>query len=237
MLLHRTRQRITYNLKQFIFDNAGFQEMLDLRDKSRIEDAMGFRGQFDEHRRFQITLLKKQGLVPCNQLLELGCGPLTVGIPVIEFLEPGNYVGVDVRSSVLDLSWKEVSKAGLAAKNPRLICSSSFGSEELGNQTFDFIFSFSVLFHLRDDVLESYFSEVRKRLKISGICLANVSTIGENDTWLEFPFLKRTLEHYREVAGKNGLEMVRLGEIADLGFCLSGQERRNQMLSFRVNQH
>jgi len=235
MLLSRTRQKITRSVKEFIFDKTGFEKVLELRDKDRLEDAMGFRGQFDEHRRFQIALLKERGLVPTNRLLEIGCGPLTGGIPIIDYLESGNYVGVDVRNSVLDMSWKEVGKAGLSAKTPRLICSSSFGSKELGDQTFDFVLSFSVLYHLDDEILNSYFAAVRRRLRSTGICLANVNTCDESSRWLEFPFLKRTIDSYRELARKNGLETTCLGDIKDLGFRLSGQERRNQMLLFRIN--
>jgi cyclopropane fatty-acyl-phospholipid synthase-like methyltransferase len=234
VLLHRTRRSITYSIKAFIFDLAGLQEMLDLRDKNRLEDSMGFRGQFDEHRRFQIALLKEQGLIPSHNILEIGCGPLTGGIPIIEYLEPGNYVGVDVRSSVLDLSWKEVGKAGLSQKNPRLICSSSFGSSELSGRTFDFILSFSVLYHLSDEILDTYFDMVRNRLKLNGVCFANVNIFDQSSEWLEFPFLKRTKERYQENAIKHGLRMHDLGELSDLGFRLSGQERRNRMLSFRI---
>jgi len=236
VILRRTRQKITYNLKAFVFDRAGLQAMLDMRDKNRLEDSMGFRGQFDEHRRFQIALLKAQGLVPTSTLLEIGCGPLTAGIPIIEYLGPGNYVGLDIRSSVLNLSWKEVGKAGLSAKNPRLICSSSFGASELGSQTFDFILSFSVLYHLTDELLSSYFTAVRSRLKPKGICLANVNIFDEESTWLEFPFLKRTQAQYKETAARCGLEMENLGEMEKLGFGLSGQERRNQMLSFHIEE-
>jgi len=235
MILSRTRRTIKHHLKEFIFDKAGFQEMLDLREKYRLEDQMGFRGQFDEHRRFQVAFLKERGLVPSSRLLEIGCGPLTGGIPIIEYLEPGNYVGIDVRSSVLDLSWKEIGKARLSAKNARLVCSSSFGSTELGDQTFDFILSFSVLYHLSDEILEAYFGAVRKRLKPTGICFANVNTMYESSRWLEFPFLKRTMEQYVEIAQKKGLTTVPLGELCELGFRLPSPERHNQMLSFQIN--
>ena len=233
-MLFRTRQRIKHRVKELIFDNAGFQEMLELRDRHRLEDAMGFRGQFDEHRRFQIAFLREQGLVPSSRFLEIGCGPLTAGIPVIEYLETGNYVGIDVRSSVLDLAWKEVGKAGLAVKNPRLICSSSFGSTELGAQTFDFILSFSVLYHLNDDILKNYFETVRNRLAPTGVCFANVNTLHESSTWLEFPFLRRTIEVYKNLAAENGLTTDRLGDLDKLGFRLSGAESRNELLSFRI---
>ena len=194
---------------------------------------MGFRGQFDEHRRFQISLLKNQGLVPSNRLLEIGCGPLTAGIPIIEYLDAGNYVGVDVRTTVLDLSWKEVGKAGLSRNNPRLICSSSFGAAELGSQTFDFILSFSVLYHLNDKILNKYFQAVRSRLNTTGACLANVNTVHESSTWLEFPYLKRSIEAYVDLAAKNGLTTEPLGDLSELGFRLSGPERHNKMLMFR----
>ena len=236
MLLARTRQKMVYNLKAFIFDMANLQPMLDLRDKHRLEDSMGFRGQFDEHRRFQISLLKERGLAPSHHLLEIGCGPLTGGIPIIAYLEPGNYVGIDVRSSVLDMSWKEVGKAGLSAKNPRLICSASFGDSELADQRFDFIFSFSVLYHLTDEILAAYFAAVRKRLKPTGQCQANVNTQVDSSMWLEFPFLKRSIKDYENLASVCGLDTTPLGEIKDLGFLLPGMERRNQMLSFRLNR-
>ena len=136
---------------------------------------------------------------------------------------------------MLDLAWKEVGKAGLSVKNPRLICSSSFASTELGAQTFDFILSFSVLYHLNDDILKNYFKTVRNRLAPTGVCFANVNTLHESSTWLEFPFIET---HYR------GLQKSGCGERANyrssgrtsnkLGFRLSGADSRNELLSFRI---
>src|ERR1700733_15598110 len=146
MLLSRPRRKAKLALKGLIFDKTNLQELVDVRRRQALEDSMGFRGQWDEHRRFQIDFLKSRGLDPSHKFLEIGCGPLTGGIPVIGYLNPNNYIGVDIRSSVLNLSWGEVGAAGLSAKNPRLICSSSFGSEELPDDQFDFVLSFSVLF-------------------------------------------------------------------------------------------
>jgi ubiquinone/menaquinone biosynthesis C-methylase UbiE len=235
MFLSRTRQKSFNKLKTVIFDLLRLQDVVDLRDKEQLELSMGFRGQFDEHRRFQIELLKAQGLTPSDHLLEIGCGPLTGGIPVIDYLETGNYIGVDIRSAVLDLAYKEIGKAGLSAKNPRLIYSSSFGLSELAGRVFDCIFSFSVLYHLDDKLLSAYFGAVRKFLKPNGICIANVNTVHEGGIWLEFPFLKRSIEQYGELAAAQGLKARCLGEIQDFGFRLAGAERHNQVLSFRLN--
>ena len=231
--LARTRAKVIHKVKGFIFDVGRFQSMVDLREKHLLEDSMGFRGQWDEHRRFQIEMLKGQGLKPYHDFLEIGCGPLTVAIPLIDYLEPNRYTGVDVRSSVLDLSWKEVGKAELSSKNPRLICSSSFASSELSDQRFDMIYSFSVLYHLSDDILDTYFASISNRLRPSGFCIANVNTHIPSDKWLQFPFLMRSIEAYENLASKHGLEMIDLGTLEDNGFRNQAAEKLNPLLKFQ----
>lgn len=232
MFLSRTRYKAKLALKGFVFDRSNLQEVIDVRRRNALEDSMGFRGQWDEHRRFQIAFLKNRGLSPSHKLLEIGCGPLTGGIPIIGYLDRGNYFGIDIRSSVLDLSWCEIGLAKLSAKNPRLICSTSFGSEELGDEKFDFVFSFSVLYHLTDEVLHSFFLQAYARLKPGGICLAQVNTHQEESTWLQFPFIRRTVADYSEAAREAGLNAKSLGTIQSLGFRLEGEDLLNVMLEF-----
>ncbi|UPK02390.1 class I SAM-dependent methyltransferase [Bradyrhizobium sp. 170] len=232
--LSRTRAKLVHRTKEFIFDNGGFQSMLDLRTKHQLEDSMGFRGQLDEHRRFQIEMLMDRGLKPHHSFLELGCGPLTAAIPLIQYLDHGRYVGVDIRSTVLDMGWTEIGKAKLSAKNPRLICSTSFGAEEIGDQSFDFVYSFSVLYHLSDEILVNYFRFVSKRLGSGGVCIANVNTDTQSDRWLEFPFLQKSIETYETMARAHALQTKKIGTLADLGFRhIGAMEARNPILEFR----
>ena len=233
MLLSRTRRNVKLAVKGLIFDGLDLQELMDVRRRRALEDSMGFHGQWDEHRRFQIAFLKEHGLQPQHDFLEIGCGPLTGGLPIIRYLEPNRYVGIDIRSSVIDLAWQEIGLAKLGVKNPRLICSSSFGQEELMNKKFDFIFSFSVLYHLSDPILREYFDTVAHRLKPRGICVAQVNTHLDSSGWLQFPFLKRTIDNYAEAAGAAGLTSKNLGPIDKLGFKLGGAERLNEMIIFQ----
>lgn len=228
----RTRAKLIHDAKAFVFDKANFQSMVDLREKHALEDSMGFRGQFDNHRTFQIEMLKQQGLLPYHRFLELGCGPLTAAIPVIDYLDTGHYVGVDIRSSVLGMGWREIGKNNLARKNPRLICSDNFGSDFISaERAFDFVYSFSVLFHLNDELLDRYFATVSRRLSSDGKCIANINTHLDSDKWLEFPFLKRSIEDYRVIALKHGLQTSDLGTIRSHGF-KGGTEGENPLLSF-----
>jgi hypothetical protein len=232
--LSRTRQSLTHELKGFIFDRMNFKKMIDLRERHELEDCMGFRGQWDEHRRFQFDFLKSHGLKLEHTFLELGCGPLTGGLPVIEYLNPAGYVGIDIRPAALNLCWQEVGRAGLSDKNPRLICSSRFGEGLLGSENFDYVYSFSVLFHLSDEILDQYFSTVAMRLKPGGVCLANVNDHMPNDRWLEFPFLNRRVDDYASIAASHGLDTKNRGTLAELGFRESRMESKNPLLEFRA---
>jgi cyclopropane fatty-acyl-phospholipid synthase-like methyltransferase len=210
------------------------QGFLDERELHALEDHMGFRGQLPEHRRFQIEELTKLGLRPAHSVLEIGCGPLTAGIPVIQYLEPGRYVGIDVRASVLNAAWQQIGRHELSEKNPQLLRSDDFGNAELAERRFDYIWAFSVLFHLSDEILDRLFWSVAKRLTKAGMFVANVQTDVESSSWLEFPFLKRTVSDYQNVAAKHGLRLTELGTIEQRGFNLGSAERTNPLLQFTL---
>ena len=231
-MLERTRKIWIRRAQQRLYDVARISDLLEEKERDVLEDHMGFRGQMDEHRRFQITELKKLGLIESSTVMEIGCGPLTAGLPVIEFLDPNCYVGVDVRSSVLDCAWQVIGKNGLSLKNPQLIRSDNFADDELGDRRFDFIWSFSVLYHLSDEILDRYFAAVAKR--IGRIAVANVQTYMDDSTWLEFPFLNRSIDTYAAMAARHGLKTKPLGTLAERGFRMSGDDSRNTLLEFTV---
>ena len=234
-MLKKTRHIWKRRAQGRLFDILGMQGLIAERELHTLEDHMGFRGQLTEHRRFQIDELKKLGLEPSNNVLEIGCGPLTAGIPVIQYLNADHYVGVDVRSNVLDVAWQQIGRHELSSKNPRLIRSDNFAIEELGDRRFEYIWAFSVLFHLSDDILNRLFSAVARTLTKRGMFVANVQTDLESSTWLQFPFLKRTIEEYRAVAAKHGLQSDDLGTIEERGFDLPGLERTNPLLKFTLD--
>ena len=234
MPLSRTREKLIHQAKSLIFEKANFQKMIDLREKHELEDSMGFRGQWDEHRRFQIEMLKLQGLRPEHRFLELGCGPLTVGVPLIQYLEPGHYTGVDIRNSVLNLCWREIGNSGLSAKNPRLICSSSFASDELQDQQFDFVYSFSVLFIWTMISWTDISRRWREGFFRPEYVLQMSARIYLMIRWLEFPFLNRAVETYVSIARQHGLTTTNHGTLADLGFRSPATEKNNPLLSFRL---
>ena len=92
-------------------------------------------------REFQIGFLRENGLETDDFLLDLGCGTLRGGMPIIEFLQPGHYFGVDVRPEVLEEARRELAEAGMEGRQPTLLLNED--TERLPRDRFDVIWAFS----------------------------------------------------------------------------------------------
>lgn len=188
-------------------------------------------------RDFQIQFLQQVGLQPQQYLLDLGCGPLRGGIPIIEYLEAGHYYGIDVREQSLEEGRKELREAGLEHKNPVLVLSERLSSLSIEKE-FDFIWAFAVLIHMTDDILAECLGFVRRHLKESGCFYANV-LIGPRFErrwlrWRGFPIVRRTLEFYQNMGFRNGLRVSDAYQLSSRGYLLASLSKVDRkMLEFR----
>lgn len=168
-------------------------------------------------RAFQLDFLVKQGLMPRHSLLDFGCGVLRGGIPLISYLETSCYTGMDVRNEVLELGWQEVCQLNLQDKKPALIHVPE-GIPPPGDQVFDFIWAFAVLFHISDLILPEVLSGLRQRMHAGSVFFANLHTgTREEGTWLEFPLMIRPWEEYTSLFEAAGLSIEDMGCLLDFG--------------------
>lgn len=122
-------------------------------------------GLWQEIGRLQFEFLKSQGLRPDNTLLDIGCGSLRGGVHFIQYLESGNYYGIDVNQSLLDAGYEiELAEVGIQDRLPRqhLACVGNFDFSVF-ERTFDFALAQSVFTHLP-------FNHIRQ-------CLEQLSTV------------------------------------------------------------
>ena len=183
---------------------------------------------------FQINFLKSQGLQPTQKLMDVGCGTLRGGIPLINYLEKGNYYGIEVRNTVLEEGRKELKEHDLERKEPHLIAFSEFNEISL-NAKLDVMLAFSVLIHMEDTIVEKCIEFVSKQLENNGTFYANVNLVSHQDSnWQGFPVVFRTLEFYEALASKNNLKVTTIGSLGELGH-ISGQELGDKqvMLAFK----
>lgn len=185
-------------------------------------------------RQFQIDFLRAKGLESYHRLVDIGCGTLRGGLPVIAYLDTGNYFGIEARNVALREGLRELKDAGLEHKRPALIQSSDFSVVELDGRM-HFAWAFSVLIHFEDEVLTKCFASVARWLTLDGIFFANVR-IGNHATesWEQFPVVSRSLDFYSELGLFYGLEMEDLGELRDHGHISDiADQDRQRMLAFR----
>jgi SAM-dependent methyltransferase len=190
---------------------------LPITKKKRRHGMVGPPYLWKMKREFQIKFLKDMDLKPDHYLLDLGCGTLRGGIPIIEYLEIGHYFGIEVRKEVLIEGQKELVETGLEWKKPTLLISSDITNYKI-DQKFDFVWAFSVLVHMSDDILIDNLIFVSKHIADNGVFYANV-IIDEREekSWQGFPIVARTFEFYRRKCEESGLSVSCVGILKDLG--------------------
>jgi len=142
------------------------------RQLTREEIAAG------EHRNFvgglwreigvlQFEFLRRNGLLPHHKLLDIGCGSLRCGIPIIENLDSGNYYGIDINASLIEAGGHELNQEGLTSKKPHLLVNDKFEFDRFG-VSFDFAIAQSVFTHLDMNLIVRCFVQARRVLKTDG---------------------------------------------------------------------
>jgi SAM-dependent methyltransferase len=124
-------------------------------------------GLWDELGQLQFDFLKEQGLLPQNKLLDVGCGALRGGLYFIEYLERGNYFGLDINASLIEAGVSELAKANLANQQANLLVDTNFNASLFGVR-FDFAIAQSLFTHLPMNLIEYCLVEVRKTLQPGG---------------------------------------------------------------------
>jgi acetyltransferase-like isoleucine patch superfamily enzyme/SAM-dependent methyltransferase len=186
-------------------------------------------------RDFQIAFLKQAGLQPGHQLLDLGCGTLRGGIPIIAYLDAEHYHGIDSRAQVLEEARKELADAKLQDKHPQLVHCDDLRALTLPTQ-FDIIWAFSVLFHMSDEILDGAMAFIGRQLKPTGAFYANVNIgVAPPSHWREFPVHWRTREAYQQLAARYGMRIEDLGSFKELGHC-SGDEDNDAQVMLRFTK-
>ena len=125
-------------------------------------------GLWDSVGRLQFDFLRAQGLEPRHYVLDIGCGSLRAGVHLIQYLEPGHYLGMEKEQLLLDSGiQKELGLNVYREKKPVLIASAAFEFERFG-QTPDFALAQSVFTHMTPDVIKDCLRKLRASISPTG---------------------------------------------------------------------
>jgi SAM-dependent methyltransferase len=122
----------------------------------------------------QFDYLVSHGLKPGDRMLEIGCGNLRAGRLFIDYLDAGNYYGVDISPDILLAAQDTVSEFALQAKLPYLVLIRDLKLSFLPDRWFTVVHAHSVFSHSPVEVIEE--------------CLAHVGRIMAPDGFFDFTF-------------------------------------------------
>lgn len=187
-----------------------------------------------EDRNFQFNFLLQAGLKSHHHFLDFGCGTLVGGIPLIGYLQPERYYGIEIRPKVIDESRKEIEQNQLENKNPKLLLCDSIKNLSI-NAKFDYILAFFVIFLLNDNQIIDLFNFVSKHLENNGVFFANSNLEGRNPNikWQGFRLNSKDLDFYKNLSDQVGLKVEDVGSLGELDFNFGTKEiSKHRMLKF-----
>ncbi len=105
--------------------------------------------QWETMGRKQLDFLVEQGVRPEHRLLDVACGSLRAGRHLVDYLEPGQYYGIDHSADLVEAGYRHELDEAQRQRLPRenLAVNGSFRVAELG-QAFDVALANSLFSHL-----------------------------------------------------------------------------------------
>ncbi|MCQ4080060.1 class I SAM-dependent methyltransferase [Streptomyces sp. RB6PN25] len=158
-------------------DHVAYYRAVMRHDTSRGADAAVGSGTREGWLRLgamQFDYLVSHGLRPGDRMLEIGCGNLRAGWRFIDYLETGNYYGIDISPDILIAAQDTLARQRLQHKLPRL------------TPVRDLRFAFLPEAHFRVVHAHSVFSH--SPLHVIDECLAHVGRVLTPDGWFDFTF-------------------------------------------------
>jgi cyclopropane fatty-acyl-phospholipid synthase-like methyltransferase len=123
----------------------------------------------------QLELLKMNGCQPTSHVLEVGCGCLVGGRPIMQYLMPDRYVGIEPNTWLL-----EAVKEGLPdtvtlieERRPLFLEVTDFDASSTGRK-FDFVISHSILSHAAYWQYPQFLGAMKRILAPRGVVLASI---------------------------------------------------------------
>ena len=142
--------------------------------------------------------LKKYGLKPENEVLDIGCGQGRMARPMVGELT-GRYCGVDINSDGIEWCKSQYddvpnfSFQHMDVRNPLYNKDGTRAAQDyvfpLDTNSFDIAFLVSVFTHMRDDEVENYLGEAARCLKPGGQVLASWYLLDEVSTSVAKPHI------------------------------------------------
>lgn len=132
-------------------------------------------GMWEEIGQLQFDFMIRNGLAPQHKLLDIGCGCLRGGVKFVDYLDAGNYFGIDLNASLLEAGRQEIAQLNLSDKLPHsnLAQADQFQASSFG-KVFDYAIALSVFTHITLNSMRICMERLTEVMKRDGQFFATV---------------------------------------------------------------
>ena len=152
-------------------DHLSYYRAVMASDSARSHDgAVGSRthDSWIKIGQMQFDYLIGHGLKPGDRMLEIGCGNLRAGRLFIDYLDAGNYYGIDISPDILLAATDTVEEYGLQRKLPHLTLVRDMSLGFLPDGHFTVVHAHSVFSHSPIEVIDECLRTVRRVMAPGG---------------------------------------------------------------------
>ena len=165
---------------------------------------------------YHVEFLKRYGLRPHHKVLDFGCGYGRTAIPLLKYLEPGNYIGVELSAQRARQAEEFVRHEKLEDRAPKFIVSGDNAMPYLQDASIDFIWAQSVATHMPLSEIRRTLAAAHRVLKPEGAFLFDYSAsddaVASQSNVKDFHYPPETI---RENAEAHGFMLTELSDFGD----------------------
>lgn len=180
----------------------------DLRVQDDPQWAIGRGDEWESHGLEQLAFLQSEGLKPTHKLLDVGCGVGRAARRFVPYLDPGNYMGVDISTGALDYARELSVKEGWAARQPSFLMNAHLDLL----MEFDFIWAHSVFTHLPAQQIERMIGNAAPMLPVGGKFLFTYKR-ADTPTRSGLKQFQYPLSFFASIAMANGMRCEELSKL------------------------
>lgn len=195
--MRRIYKKLRYLLWRFCNPTKKFHDYYVLEVQKKISRAGSHEtlsinarnpDRYDQTAELEVDFLKKYGLEKHHRVVDYGCGSLRLGQKLIPWLNPGNYIGLDVTDQFFKEGLSALSASDQESVFGNLAVVADKTIQEFSSNPSDYLISTAVYYHIPKSEMYSFFDKVLSLLSTGGQAFIDFSISDQyiqtgNMTW------------------------------------------------------
>ena len=227
--LSKIKWKLLYIIRGFFYLfgknwNDFYGWMLDYQDRkidldmilSRVPSPKKFKGLWDWHRgEYFLKYIERHGFKKNHTIFDLGCGYGRATIPILNYINgDGLYIGSEISKKRINIAQDWIKKEKLNNKNYEIFYSKDNSLNYIENNSLDIVWTFSVLNHMPDDVIDEIIESLFIKMKKNALLFAFFVTPDPNIKPSVKEFL-RTEKYMEELFTNKGFTFKKMDDYDD----------------------